>query len=66
MNSPRPEQSGVQRHGPQVTADGQVRLELRQPWRDGTTDVVFDPVDCLARLAVLAPWSGILCWSAEG
>ena len=38
-----------------LTADGQVRLELRQPWRDGTTDVVFDPVDFLARLAVLVP-----------
>ena len=24
-----------------LTSEGQVRLELRQPWRDGTTDVVF-------------------------
>ena len=38
-----------------LTADGQVRLELRQPWRDGTTDVVFDPVEFLARPAVLVP-----------
>jgi hypothetical protein len=35
------------------TADGQVRLALRRPWADGTTAVVFDPVDFLARLAVL-------------
>ena len=38
-----------------VSPEGQVRLELRQPWRDGTTDVVFDPVECLGRLAVLVP-----------
>ena len=38
-----------------LTAEGQVRLELRQPWRDGTTDVVFDPVEFLGRLAVLVP-----------
>jgi hypothetical protein len=34
---------------------GLVRLQFRQPWRDGTTDVVFDPVEFLARLAVLVP-----------
>jgi hypothetical protein len=38
-----------------LTADGEVRPELRQPWRDGTTDVVFDPVEFLARPAVLVP-----------
>jgi hypothetical protein len=38
-----------------VTNEGQVRLQLRQPWRDGTTDVVFDPVEFLGRLAVLVP-----------
>ena len=38
-----------------VTDDGQVRLQLRQPWRDGTADVVFDPVEFLGRLAVLVP-----------
>jgi hypothetical protein len=38
-----------------LTVEGQVRLELRQPWRDGTTDVVFDPVEFLGRLAVLVP-----------
>ena len=38
-----------------LTADGQVRLSLRQPWRDGTTDVVFDPIEFLGRLAVLVP-----------
>ena len=38
-----------------VTSEGNVRLELRQPWRDGTTAVVFDPVEFLGRLAVLVP-----------
>jgi Putative transposase len=38
-----------------LTGEGQVRLELRQPWCDGTTDVVFDPVEFLGRLAVLVP-----------
>ena len=38
-----------------LTGEGQVRLELRQPWRDGTTDVVLDPVEFLGRLAVLVP-----------
>jgi len=38
-----------------LTDEGQVRVQLRQPWRDGTTDVVFEPVAFLARLAVLVP-----------
>jgi hypothetical protein len=38
-----------------LTDDGQVRLELRHPWRDGTTALVFDPVEFLGRLAVLVP-----------
>jgi hypothetical protein len=38
-----------------LTADGQVRVTLRQPWRDGTTAVVFDPIEFLGRLAVLVP-----------
>jgi hypothetical protein len=32
-----------------------VRLSLRQPWRDGTTDLVFTPLELLERLAVLVP-----------
>jgi Putative transposase len=44
-----------QRERLHLTHDGQVRLRLRQPWRDGTTDVVFDPVEFLGRLAALVP-----------
>lgn len=54
--------NGVDLHaGLVVPAEHRGRLErrcryaLRQPWRDGTTDVVFDPVEFLARLAVLVP-----------
>ena len=38
-----------------VTGDGQVLLQFRQPWRDGTTHLVFDPVEFMGRLAVLVP-----------
>jgi hypothetical protein len=38
-----------------LTADGQGRLALRHPWADGTTHIVFDPVEFLGRLAVLVP-----------
>ena len=39
----------------QVAADGQVVLQLRHPWADGTTHVAFTPTAFLARLAVLVP-----------
>lgn len=38
-----------------LTTDGQVRLTLRRRWTDGTTGLLFDPVDFLARLAALTP-----------
>ena len=38
-----------------LTADGRVRYRFKTPWRDGTTDVVLDPLDFLARLAALVP-----------
>lgn len=50
--SGRPPVTGERLH---LTDEGQVRLQLRQPWRDGTTDVAFDPVELLGRLAVLVP-----------
>ena len=37
------------------TNDEQVRLELRRPWSDGTTHLLFDPVELLERLAALTP-----------
>ena len=36
-----------------LTAEGQVVLQLRHPWSDGTTHLLFDPLELLERLAVL-------------
>ncbi len=45
---------GRQRKASQ-TADGHVVYELKRPWRDGSTHVVFDPITFLERLAALIP-----------
>jgi hypothetical protein len=39
----------------QVNAAGQVQLELKTPWRDGTTHLVLSPLAFLQRLAALVP-----------
>jgi hypothetical protein len=36
-------------------ADGRVRLELKRPWSDGTTHLLFEPVEFLEKLAALTP-----------
>jgi len=36
-------------------ADGQVILDLRHRWADGTTQLVFEPVELLVRLALTPP-----------
>ena len=38
-----------------LTQNGQVRYELKTPYRDGTTHVIFDPLDFIARLVALIP-----------
>jgi hypothetical protein len=38
-----------------LTERGEVRYTLKSPYRDGTTHVVFQPLDFLARLAALVP-----------
>ncbi|MEA2078746.1 MAG: IS91 family transposase [Pseudomonadota bacterium] len=38
-----------------LTEHGQVRYTLKTPWRDGTTHVIFEPLDFMARLAALVP-----------
>jgi hypothetical protein len=35
--------------------DGRVRLRLKRPWRDGTSHLVMDPEDLIARLLPLVP-----------
>jgi hypothetical protein len=39
----------------QVNAAGQVELELKTPWRDGTTHLVMSPLAFMQRLAALVP-----------
>jgi hypothetical protein len=38
-----------------LTASGQVRYTLKTPYRDGTTHIVLEPLDFMARLAALVP-----------
>ena len=38
-----------------LTPAGQVVLDLRHRWADGTTHLVFDPIELLERLAALTP-----------
>jgi hypothetical protein len=38
-----------------VNAAGQVELELKTPWRDGTTHLVMSPLEFMQRLAALVP-----------
>ncbi len=43
----------------QLTPDGKAVLELHRRWTDGTTHLVFHPVELLERLAALTPRPGI-------
>jgi hypothetical protein len=38
-----------------LTPNGKVRYELKTPYLDGTTHVIFEPLDSIARLAALVP-----------
>jgi hypothetical protein len=38
-----------------LTSSGQVHYRLKTPYRDGTTHIVLEPVDFIARLAALVP-----------
>ena len=38
-----------------LTEHGQVRYSLKNPWRDGSSHVIFEPLDFIARLAALIP-----------
>ena len=42
-----------------LTAQGHMRYALKTPYRDGTTHVIFEPLDFLARLAALVPSPGV-------
>ncbi len=38
-----------------VRADDQIQYELKNPFRDGTTHILFSPLDFLSKLAALVP-----------
>jgi len=38
-----------------MTCNGRVRYELKTPWRNGTTHVIFEPLDFISRLVSLIP-----------
>jgi hypothetical protein len=38
-----------------LASTGKIRYELKTPYRNGTTHVIFEPLDFTARLAVLVP-----------
>ena len=38
-----------------VTSQGNVRYKLKTPYRNGTTLIIFAPLDFIAKLAALAP-----------
>ncbi|MBK7249884.1 MAG: transposase [Gammaproteobacteria bacterium] len=38
-----------------MTSSGHVRYQLKTPYRDGTTHIVLEPLDFMARLAALVP-----------
>ncbi len=42
-----------------LTPAGNIRYTLKNPYRDGTTAVIFEPFDFLARLAALVPLPGV-------
>ena len=38
-----------------VVSNGNIRYQLKTPYRDGTTHVIFEPLDFIAKLAALIP-----------
>jgi hypothetical protein len=45
----------VSEHRLSLAPSGKVRYQLKTPYRDGTTHVIFEPLDFLAKLAALVP-----------
>lgn len=38
-----------------VTPQGKIRYELKKPYRDGTTHIIFEPIDFISKLVALVP-----------
>jgi len=42
-----------------LTNSGNIRYQLKTPYNDGTTHVIFEPLDFIAKLAALVPKPGV-------
>jgi hypothetical protein len=51
---------------PSLTGQGQIRYALKAAYRDGTTQVVFEPLEFLSRLAALMPAARVNLTRFEG
>ena len=40
----------------ELEPDGRILLQMKRSWRDGTTGMVFEPLDFLAKLTALVPY----------
>lgn len=38
-----------------LRADGRVQVDLKTAWHDGTTQLVFEPIELLEKLAAITP-----------
>ena len=38
-----------------LTRNGRIRYQLKTPYNDGTTHVIFEPLDFIAKLVALVP-----------
>jgi hypothetical protein len=38
-----------------LRADGRVLVELKTAWRDGTSQLLFEPIELLEKLAAITP-----------
>ena len=38
-----------------LTRNGRIRYQLKTPYNDGTTHVIFEPLDFIAKLVALLP-----------
>lgn len=49
----------VAEHRLTLTPQGNIRYELKTPYKNGTTHVVFEPLDFISKLAALIPTPGV-------
>lgn len=55
MSQCLPIPNGQSTHRMERLANGRISYELKTPYKNGTTHVVFEPLDFIARLAALVP-----------